>query len=81
MVLVVAAGRLSSVPPWGMVPSQAGRGPPGSFQSPQGHFPWPCVSWHAQAAVTCPCQDSSSPSLRLASSTPRRGGEEPVSPH
>ena len=55
MVLVVAAGHLSFVPPWGMVPSQEGRGPPGSFQSPQGQFPWPCVSWHAQAAVTCPC--------------------------
>lgn len=28
-------------PPWRMVPSQEGRSPPGSFQSPWGHFPWP----------------------------------------
>ena len=82
VVLVVAAGHLSYPPPWRMVPSQEGRALQGRFRASEVTVPGPCVSWHAQAAVTYPCQDSTSPTLRLASTTLRRGGEgEPVSPH
>lgn len=75
MVLVGAAGHLPYPLPGGWSHPRKGEALQGLFRAPGVTFPGPCVSWHVQAAVACLCQDSTSPTLRLASTTLRWGGE------